>query len=214
MPVAVTWKMLSSNVIGLRHCKQERWNTFPATLIPGNARGLIRWLERPAQRSLRESQNGVRFPWKLRRIPYSLAARSTCRRTLTSTEEPKLLRYYPGQKKEPSSRFAARRTLFHVRVISCSIRRDQRRAKSRTLDRGSDLPCADRGVCETERFELQKCCRRLRLVLQQKELIGLWARAFVCSHRETVSLSATLWHATTVEQKYFCCDELLSDLYL
>ena len=29
----------------------------------------LRWLERPAQRSLRESQNGVRFPWKLRRIP-------------------------------------------------------------------------------------------------------------------------------------------------
>ena len=28
----------------------------------------LRWLERPAQRSLRESQNGVRFPWKLRRI--------------------------------------------------------------------------------------------------------------------------------------------------
>ena len=28
-----------------------------------------RWLERPAQRSLRESQNGVRFPWKLRRVP-------------------------------------------------------------------------------------------------------------------------------------------------
>ena len=30
---------------------------------------VLRWLERPAQRSLRESQNGVRFPWKLRRIP-------------------------------------------------------------------------------------------------------------------------------------------------
>ena len=29
----------------------------------------LRWLERPAQRSLRERQNGVRFPWKLRRIP-------------------------------------------------------------------------------------------------------------------------------------------------
>ena len=29
----------------------------------------LRWLERPAQRSLRESQNGVRFPWKLRRVP-------------------------------------------------------------------------------------------------------------------------------------------------
>ena len=29
----------------------------------------LRWLERPAQRSLRESQNGVSFPWKLRRIP-------------------------------------------------------------------------------------------------------------------------------------------------
>ena len=29
----------------------------------------LRWLECPAQRSLRESQNGVRFPWKLRRVP-------------------------------------------------------------------------------------------------------------------------------------------------
>ena len=44
------------------------------------------------------------------------------------------------KKKEPSSRFAARRTLF-PRVISCSIRRDQRRAKVAD-SRGSDLPCA------------------------------------------------------------------------
>ena len=29
----------------------------------------LRWLERPARRSLRESQIGVRFPWKLRFIP-------------------------------------------------------------------------------------------------------------------------------------------------
>ena len=38
------------------------------------------------------------------------------------------VKYYPGQKKEPSTRFAARRTLFH-RVISCSMTHDQRRAK-------------------------------------------------------------------------------------
>ena len=55
-------------------------------------------------------------------------------------------------------------------------------------------------------MRLVQCCRQLRLVLQQKELIGLWARAFVCSQRETVSLSTTLWHATTVKQRYFCCD--------
>ena len=38
---------------------------------------------------------------------------------------------------------------------------------------------------------------------EQKELIGLWARAFVCSQREPVFLSTTLWHATT---RYFCSD--------
>ena len=50
--------------------------------------------------------------------------------------------YYPGQKKEPSSRFAARRTLFHVwyHARSRAISAGQ---KSRTVaDR--TLPCADR----------------------------------------------------------------------
>ena len=45
------------------------------------------------------------------------------------------------KKKEPSPRFAARRTLFD-HVISCSITRDQRRAKSRMSQ--MTLPCADR----------------------------------------------------------------------
>ena len=51
-------------------------------------------------------------------------------------------KYYPGQKKEPSSRFAARKTLFHVwyHARSQAISAGQ---KSRTVaDR--TLPCADR----------------------------------------------------------------------
>ena len=44
------------------------------------------------------------------------------------------------KKKKPSSRFAARRTLFR-RVISCSMTHDQRRQKSRTVADDFALRC-------------------------------------------------------------------------
>ena len=51
-------------------------------------------------------------------------------------------RYYPGQKKRTILEIRGEKNAV-PRVISCSIRRDQRRAKVAD-SRGSDLPCADR----------------------------------------------------------------------
>ena len=49
--------------------------------------------------------------------------------------------YYPGQKKRTIHKIRGEKNAV-PRVISCSIRRDQRRAKVAD-SRGLDLPCAD-----------------------------------------------------------------------
>ena len=51
-------------------------------------------------------------------------------------------KYYPGQKKRTIIEIRSEKNAV-PRVISCSIRRNQRRAKVAD-SRGSDLPCADR----------------------------------------------------------------------
>ena len=66
--------------------------------------------------------------------------------------------YYPGQKKRTILEIRGEKNAV-PRVISCSIRRDQRRAKVAD-SRGSDLPCADRAWSSMISHVEQRSSRR------------------------------------------------------
>ena len=94
--------------------------------------------------------------------------------------------YYPGQKKRTILEIRGEKNAV-PRVISCSIGRDQRRAKV-TDSRGSDLPCADRAWSSMISHVEQRSSRResrwwfffflsrvvAAVTLQKQEISGNW----------------------------------------
>ena len=98
--------------------------------------------------------------------PYSLSAsKSTNGETLEGIQFFLCAKYYPWQKQEPSSRFAARRTLFHVwyHAWSRAISAGQ---KSRTAVADRTLPCADRSwPSMISHVEQCSSCRKSRRIV-------------------------------------------------
>ena len=86
----------------------------------------------PIQKRVKICENSTNFWMRLSvallDMPVQLQAHAPEAHEL-EVEQAYIQKYYPEQEKEPSPRFAARRTLFDL-VISCSITHDQRRAKS------------------------------------------------------------------------------------